>query len=104
MAFGIPNSGDLTALAAQLGTIVASVGPEESAVLKGAIEQLSDHGAALMTAGISQAGSVIQADLAPVVAQIAAFNVNVATLIGLLQSIKDDGIQVSRMLFGGKKA
>lgn len=47
MAFGIPSPSDLSALATQLGGIVASVGPEEQAVLKTAMDQLSDHATAL---------------------------------------------------------
>lgn len=70
------------------------------------IDELHSDIAALVQAekdGISQAGSVIQADLAPVVEQMKEFNANVTAAIALLRSIKDDGIPVSAMLFGGKK-
>ncbi len=49
MAFGLPNAQDLNGIVANLGTIVASLGPEESAVITGAISQLSDHAEALET-------------------------------------------------------
>lgn len=98
MAFGLPNTTDLNGLADKLGTIVAAVGPEESAVITAAIQQLSDHAGALATSAIAQAGGVIQADLAPVVQQVTDFNANVATLIGLLTRVLDDGI-----LVGGKR-
>lgn len=55
MAFGIPTSTDLTGLATQIGTIVASVGPEESAVLQTAIQQLSDHATAIETKAAADA-------------------------------------------------
>ncbi len=47
MPFGIPNSSDLNGLADKIGSIIASLGPEEAAVISGAISQLSDHAAAL---------------------------------------------------------
>ncbi len=68
---------------------------DEAVLIQGAHGVLSDS--------ITQVGSVIQADFEPVVEQLAAFNANVAMLIGLLQSLKDDGIPVSGML-GGKKS
>lgn len=77
MAFGIPNSTDLTALADKLGAIVASVGPEEQAVLTAAIGQLSDHGSAL----ISQAGAAIQTDLAPLVNESGAWRMIAGQLL-----------------------
>lgn len=62
MAFGIPNSGDLSALADKIGAIVASVGPEEAVVIKDAIQQLSDHANAMEDKGIA-AGSALVAQI-----------------------------------------
>ncbi len=58
---------------------------------------------ATVSDAVSQAQDAIAIDLKPVVEQFAAFNANLATLIGLLQSLKDDGISVSGIL-GGKKS
>ncbi len=66
MAFGIPNSGDLSALADKLGGIVASLGPEESAVVTGAISQLSDHATALETKTLTDLAAIV----APGIAQL----------------------------------
>ncbi len=100
MAFGLSDTGkaavdSFIAGAPDLIAKLQAAGMADEAVLiQGAHGVLSD--------GITRAGSVIQADLAPVVEQLAAFNANVATLIGLLQSLKDDGIPYSGML-GGKR-
>jgi len=52
---------------------------------------------------VEQAGKVVQADLAPVVQQAADFNANVATLIGLLQRVLDEGVVViGRKALDGK--
>lgn len=63
MAFGIPSTSDLTALATQLGNIVAGVGPMEQGVITAAIQQLSDHATALETKAAldleSDAGAII---------------------------------------------
>lgn len=93
--------GDQAGLAAVQAAVAQIPGLE--AFLGDKVNDLHAALAQTLTDGISQAGSVIQADLAPVVEQLAAFNANVAALIGLIQSIKDDGIPVSGMLFGGKK-
>ncbi len=59
---------------------------------------------ATVSDAVSQAQDAIAVDLKPVVEQFVVFNANLATLIGLIQSLKDDGIPVSGMLFGGKKS
>lgn len=59
------------------------------------IEELHADITALVQAekdAISQAGGVIQADLAPVVEQLKAFNTVAATLVGLLQQVRDGGL------------
>ena len=94
MPFGIPSSTDLTGLATQLGGIVASVGPEEQAVLTAAIGQLSDHGAALLT----QAGSVIQTDLAPLLAESADWRLEVALFRDEVTALN---AKLDRLLNGG---
>ncbi len=58
---------------------------------------------ATVSDAISQEQDAIAIDLKPVVDQIAAFNANVATFIGLIQSIKDDGIPLSATLGGKQK-
>lgn len=60
--------------------------------------QLTAAVAKIATDSIAQAGLVIQADLAPIVKQVADFNSNVATLRDLLTRVLDEGI-----LIGGKR-
>lgn len=43
---------------------------------------------------ISQGGSAIQADLAPVISQLTAFNKNIADVVALLTRMLDEGVQV----------
>lgn len=51
--------------------------------------------AGLLTSGIAQLGSVVQANLAPAVKVGEDFNANLATLIGLLQEIRDNGVLIT---------
>ena len=96
-------TGDLPAavqqFSAQLPTLLKSLTDAglttEAQLVQGLHATVSD--------AISQEQDAIAVDLKPVVEQIAAFNANVATIIGLLQSLKDDGIPYSGML-GGKKS
>lgn len=57
MAFGIPNASDLNGIVTNLGTIVAALGPEETAVITQAIQQLSDHANALEDKAIAATGT-----------------------------------------------
>lgn len=61
-------------------------------------EKVNDLHAALVATlqgSINQAGAVIQADLAPAMAQLAVFNKNVADLVGLLSRLLDGGLQLT---------
>lgn len=64
MAFGIPSSSDLSALATQIGTIVQGVGPMEQAVLSSAMQQLSDHASALEKQSSADIGQLVTDTLA----------------------------------------
>lgn len=70
---GLPTGTDLNGIADKLSTIVASLGPEESAVVNSAIAQLSEHGSALIAAGITQAGDMIATDLSPLIEESKAW-------------------------------
>lgn len=58
----------------------------EAGLISGVHSALSD--------GISQAGSVVQADLAPVVTQLTAFNKNIADVVALVTRLLDEGVQI----------
>lgn len=91
MAFGLPNSQDLNGLADKLGTIVASLGPEEKDVVTAAIGQLSDHATALET----KVAGDITAILVPIEAQLARANTSVEVLADLVKRIVDNGLVVT---------
>lgn len=77
---GLPTGTDLNGIADKLGTIVASLGPEESAVVTGAISQLSDHAAALE----KQTATDIGAMFAEITPRLDTFNQNVGSLLLLV--------------------
>jgi hypothetical protein len=87
---GLPTGTDLSGIADKLGAIVASLGPEESAVVTGAISQLSDHAAALEAKTAADLAADVKAAEDPLLQRI-----DVA--IGILQTFKafSNGFDIS---------
>ncbi len=102
MAFGLSDTGKAAAdeFIAVAPGLIASLQTAGMTTEADLMQRLH----ATVSDAISQEQDAIAVDLKPVVEQFAAFNANVATLIGLLQSLKDDGVPYSGILFGGKKS
>ena len=101
MAFGLDQAGLQAAQAFMAGAPDLISKLQASGMTVEADLVAGMHGAA--TDLVSQAVSGLLKVEQPVVEQLVNFNANFATLIGLIQSIKDGGIYLSATLGGKQK-